>query len=243
MAQILGKAIYVISDVALLPLSSKYEAEAAVSEVHQEREKRLTNSEAGSDSSDGESVLEPTTEGQGTTDAHSLPSPSSEAPADPNDGQDRPGIAEEVFARKVQYGNFASQWLSRRGWAVPGLRAATDVEKSQTKNAAQATSPSSDTLQPSSQIDMEPGGNKTPTIEQESKESPILDHDATETPAQTAALALLPKLLRSTRLILSSRSFYFAYDYDITRRLGVAKAGNVKPITAEAVDPLVSLPQ
>ena len=241
MAQILGKPIYVISDVALLPLSSKHEAEAAVSNVHQEREKRLANSEAGSDSSDGESILEPTTEGQSVIDAHSLPSPSSEAPTDLNDGQDKPGIAEKVFARKLQYDNFASHWLSRRGWAVPGLRAATDIREPQTNTPAQAASPSSDTVQPSSETGMEPGGNRAPTIEQESKESPDLGPDSSETPAQTAALALLPKLLRSTRLILGSRSFYFAYDYDITRRLGVAKAGNVKSITAEVVDPLVSL--
>jgi SacI homology domain len=50
---------------------------------------------------------------------------------------------------------------------------------------------------------------------------------------------LLPKLLRSTRLILSSRSFYFSYDFNITRRMGDPRILNAKPLGYEDIDPLV----
>ena len=62
-------------------------------------------------------------------------------------------------------------------------------------------------------------------------------HDKEGTPE--IALSLLPKLLRTLVLMLCSRSFYFSYDLDITRRLGT-QLGRSKDLPLhKAIDPLV----
>ncbi len=56
--------------------------------------------------------------------------------------------------------------------------------------------------------------------------------------------SLLPKLLRTTRILLASKSFFFSYEYDITRRLGSqgnqSMKGSELPLY-KTVDPLVRL--
>ncbi len=52
--------------------------------------------------------------------------------------------------------------------------------------------------------------------------------------------ALVPKLLRTTRMLLSSRSFFYSYDLDITRRLGGEIVKNPELPLSKSVDPLVS---
>ena len=54
------------------------------------------------------------------------------------------------------------------------------------------------------------------------------------------ANALVPKLLRTTRMLLSSRSFFYSYDLDITRRLGGEIVRNPEIPLSKSVDPLVS---
>lgn len=54
------------------------------------------------------------------------------------------------------------------------------------------------------------------------------------------ANALVPKLLRTTRMLLSSRSFFYSYDLDITRRLGGENMRNAELPLSKSVDPLVS---
>ena len=56
------------------------------------------------------------------------------------------------------------------------------------------------------------------------------------------ANALVPKLLRTTRMLLSSRSFFFSYDFDVTRRLGGEIVKNPDIPLSKSVDPLVSIP-
>ena len=49
----------------------------------------------------------------------------------------------------------------------------------------------------------------------------------------------LPKILRNSRLILSSRSFYFSYDIDLTRRLAGFTTDGTEQVTHESLNPLV----
>lgn len=55
------------------------------------------------------------------------------------------------------------------------------------------------------------------------------------------ANALLPKLLRTTRMLLSSRSFFFSYDFDVTRRVSGEIVKNLEIPLSKSVDPLASL--
>lgn len=55
-----------------------------------------------------------------------------------------------------------------------------------------------------------------------------------------ATNTLLPKFLRTTQMLLGSRSFFFSYELDITRRLGkIENKGSEIPLH-RSVDPLVS---
>ena len=59
-------------------------------------------------------------------------------------------------------------------------------------------------------------------------------------PPESVAKTLLPKLLRTTRMLLASQSFFFSYDLDITRRIdNQSSKGSELPLH-QSVDPLVS---
>lgn len=53
-----------------------------------------------------------------------------------------------------------------------------------------------------------------------------------KSPDSTAGVAhtLLPKFLRTTRVLLTSQSFFFSYDFDITRRLGEGNKPSELPL-------------
>lgn len=61
-------------------------------------------------------------------------------------------------------------------------------------------------------------------------------------PDNVDTVNLLPKFLKTTRILLASKSFFFSYEYDITRRLGCQGSQTAKgselPLH-RAVDPLV----
>lgn len=50
---------------------------------------------------------------------------------------------------------------------------------------------------------------------------------------------LLPKIVRSTKLILGARSFFFSYDVNLTRRLAEMGPGEIQNITRDNLNPLV----
>ena len=54
------------------------------------------------------------------------------------------------------------------------------------------------------------------------------------------ANSLLPKLLRTTRVLLTSHSFFYSYDMDITRRSGTGSAKSSDLPLYKSADPLVS---
>lgn len=101
----------------------------------------------------------------------------------------RSSVAEDVIRRKGSYGRFAKRWFSAKGWTMDQRR----------------------TLGLS-----DPAHNpKAPVPATEARKLPV-DADDSQRPATT----LLPKLLRAMYMLFGkSRSFYFSYDVDITRRL------------------------
>ena len=121
-------------------------------------------------------------------------------------------VVEDVIGKKGVYGRFAQDWFSRRGWSV---------EKRKMQGM------SSDQIAP---IDGGPG--TVPGSEAEtSLETRKTDNDLTST--------LLPKLLRTTKIILSSGNIYFSYDQDITRSLGDQSLIQKSVSLWKRVDPLV----
>lgn len=129
-------------------------------------------------------------------------------------------VVEDVFAKKGGYGRFARNWFgSRNGWAAKrklagvGLSSAgVDAEHDEVPTLVSGT----------------PSEEETGKGEGESE-----DRDG-------HVAALLPKLLKTTSLLFgSSRSFFFAYDYDITRSVSNWKTENGAEVPLhEEVDPL-----
>ena len=148
------------------------------------------------------------------------------APANEDGSGNRPGgperstsnVVEDVISKKGQYGRFAERWFSRKGWSTDKRRAqgmsTADEDKPPLVGAAE------DALAKDSRevaVDKRPANMDVSgqTSVLESREKPQLGSREANT-----ANALVPKLLRTTRMLLSSRSFFYSYDLDITRRLG-----------------------
>ena len=239
-AQIFGKPIYVVTDVALLPLSSPIEAGKGIVAAVRQRE---TMADADEDSSDAESTLEDSQEGHSAEDAHEEPSPADDVrlKAGKDDGTAGTNIAVDVFTRRGPYGKFASQWFTKKGWGVPGVRTPSKTEgvaaePSQKANAASPSEPPATSMKDAITSPPTEGASSEKAAGPISSAEPT---SQTPTSEKNATTPLLPKLLQSTRLILSSRSFYFSYDFNITKRLGDPPMLRPKSLVHEDIDPLV----
>jgi hypothetical protein len=121
-------------------------------------------------------------------------------------------VVEDVIGKKGVYGRFAQDWFSRRGWSM-------DKRKMQGMSSDE-TAPIDETL------------DQVPV----SKEEIVLTRSEN---GNDLISTLLPKLLRTTRILLSSGNFYFSYDHDITRSLGNQSSISKSLSLWKRVDPLV----
>lgn len=150
-----------------------------------------------------------------------------------------PSIAEDVISRRGSYGRFAQRWFSRSGWLQEQKRlmgltankrpvdvdeeAITDTPATENTTKSPLAEPSppgtaaATTSSDSNTADNSPPATDDVVVDTASSTPPLQpgDHSHTE---DSAVVSLLPKLLRTTQMLFgASRSFYFSYDYDITR--------------------------
>lgn len=119
-------------------------------------------------------------------------------------------VAEDVMARKGGYGRFAQKWFSKKGWTV-------DQRRNMGMTSSESTEPSASA--PAQEHEQDTSALAYGDEAQDAKD--IKDQKVSDVTAN-----LLPKLLRTTQILFgSSRSFYYAYDYDITRSLATKKSG------------------
>ncbi|CEI66899.1 hypothetical protein FVEN_g8547 [Fusarium venenatum] len=110
---------------------------------------------------------------------------------DARPGSARSRVAEDVIRRRGSYGRFAQRWFSRSGWTLDQKR------NMGLSNAPKVSEAASTVVESSSDEAQEGPGNVAPSEPE-----------------------LLPKLLRTAHVLFgSSRSFYFSYDFDLTRSL------------------------
>ena len=133
-------------------------------------------------------------------------------------------IAEDVIGKKVRFGRFAANWLSRKNLGLPRPGALEqDV--------------------PESPVDVAPAPlDNTSDVKDENIKEALPEEIRTESegpPKSAQAADLLPKLLRYTKLLFASHNFFFAYDYDITRSLHTQEARKGQLPLHKVVDPLV----
>lgn len=150
-------------------------------------------------------------------------------------------IAEEVIGKRVRFGKFAASWLSKKALGLSGLNAVGAQDTDHIADNKKAATPP---MQTATQI--LPGvsnaeGQNTPASIPDVQDHPSLqDGKAAEgSTSIEETVELLPKLLRYTKLIFASHNFFFAYDYDITRPIGVLESQKSTVPLYKVVDPLV----
>lgn len=232
MAQIYGKPIYAVTDVAVIPTSSQTDARHAIAQA-----KEQLREESGQDDLASEdSISDAETDG-GAADISSVPvSPIRESFH--ARGQSVNSIAEDVIGKKVRFGRFAANWLSRKTLGLPGLgnvgQDTSEVLLGNLKSDNATPDPpgvsSSNTDAPAPALETNTAGFAVPQTSNISQSS------------SDPTVGLLPKLLRYTKLLFSSHNFFFAYDHDLTRLVGAQEASRTDHLPLhKAVDKLVRM--
>ncbi|KAG9192475.1 hypothetical protein G6011_11209 [Alternaria panax] len=223
-ALIRGKPIYKITDVALIPLSSQADADKAIAATrdHLKRRNRAPGLEDGDSDSASEDGAPSVTD--------SLVEDSSSAPSETKDtvtGQkgsatQKTSVAEDVIQRKGVYGRFADKWFSRKGWSADNrrLQGLSSEENLAAKNVPQnvdsVVPKEEEQSKTESKPDAIPAGDKH--ISEPVRPEAIPKALSGEQDAAT--VALLPKILQTTKMYFSSGNFFFSYDYDISHGIG-----------------------
>ncbi|GME25158.1 Synaptojanin [Neofusicoccum parvum] len=244
-AQVRGKPIYVVTDVALIPLASQAEANNAIAQAR-ESQKRHRGSEGNGEDSGSESDTDTDTD---TSSDHltvdeSLPdTPPQEAEKDATTAtalDQRTSVAEDVIGRKGVYGRFAQRWFSRKGWSAEGRRMqgmSSDEDlaqkpKSRSPAPAPQDEPAAAAATASSPVSP-PASGFAATVKPTQELAENLPK-----PSDNTTGTLLPKILKTTKLYFSSRSFFFSYDFDLSRSLGKQRETHSSLPLFKLYDPL-----
>jgi SacI homology domain len=127
-------------------------------------------------------------------------------------------VVRDVIAKKGVYGRFTDRWFSKKGWTAEqrrkqGLSGEEDLQR--IKSA---------TNDPASLSDDRESPNESPPVEDAGPNLDASEHQIA--PAEVAhvmessrdpQIPLLPKLLTTTKIFFGSKSFFFSYDYDLSR--------------------------
>ncbi|KAF8425882.1 SacI homology domain-containing protein [Tirmania nivea] len=256
-----GVPVYVVTDVALIALSSQSSAQEAIAKAKASRARHTSDDEDETDSSDDESEA---TEGEDHKDAPSIAA-RGVGSARSSTESDRP---DTVGSRGV-YGLFAQKWFSKSGWTAArpkGGQGGKSVEGPKTSMEVTDDEPGNQDVTPTPRpapgerrqsTDLREGIVPPPSPRPENKPAlelesfpalPLSEEERAEQlkiaeqVKEDAVHSLTPKLLHTTRLLLgASKSFFFSYDMDITRPFSQqqqqAQAAGDTPLWTN-VDPL-----
>lgn len=235
-AQILGKPIYVVRNVAIVPLATHSDANHAITQAQRtvnELEKESDHSSSSSSTdhgSDNEVDTEADSEAEGMVASPAVNFETSEEPTNSK-------IVQDVLKFKGRNSRMAFNWFNRRRWGASGGSPSATSQIPST-DAAQHASDESSSKTENGKTDVE----DTPV---EAETEAVLGTTAKniETHAQLTsnkALEFLPKLLRYTKLIFASNNFFFAYEHDLTRQYYQPESRASQLPLHVLADPLVS---
>ncbi|OTB16670.1 hypothetical protein K445DRAFT_296703 [Daldinia sp. EC12] len=205
-AQVRGFPVYVVTDVALTPCTSRSEAESAIANTATKL--RQASADKFVEDSDSESEVDArsVTGGDDAEDPGALSDRETSEDKDTSGaGGEKSSIAEDVIKHRGSYGRFAQRWFSRKGWMMDQKRnlGMTSVE----------------TDQAGDQVDDESNKAKKGDPDKELSDT-VVKEKVDPPPTPSAGESLIPKLLRFSHIWLgTSRSFFFSYDFDLTRSL------------------------
>lgn len=226
-ASICGFPVYVITEVALTPCSSYNDASESVAKTAAQLQNKVGGETAEDDESDTDTDI----------DAQSVKS--DEVPTDddepvltdPQGSKGPAGLAgsvvQDVMSRRGSYGRFAQRWFSKSGWQQESKRNMGLSQSEEALDAAYYKDKGAAT--PGAEAKADP---KAPAASSEDKDAPV----AAGVPVKEAKEegmappTLLPKLLRTTQIMFgSSQSYFFSYDYDLTRSVARQQRDGVQP--------------
>ncbi|KAH5232047.1 hypothetical protein HBI62_066990 [Parastagonospora nodorum] len=238
-AQIRGKSIYKITHVSLIPLSSQAEADKAITSAreHVRRQNKAHAAGAGdtdSEDEEGAPSVADSLDDDGTTTSSEV--------IDPVTGQKGPAkgdssVAADVMQRKGVYGRFADKWFSRKGWSADSRR--TQGLSSQ-ENPTGKVPKNVESTPKDEELGADPADQEAlPSSEKVAPESvkPENIPKALEGQKDATTVALLPKILQTTRMYFSSGNFFFSYDYDLSHSIGTSRPNSSLPLFRQ-FDPL-----
>ncbi|KAE8377857.1 SacI homology domain-containing protein [Aspergillus bertholletiae] len=203
-AQIQGKPIYTVTNVAVIPTSSHEDASRAISLAKEQ----LLQGEGGQDeTASEESISDVETDGE-DLDVSTVPS-SPVRETSHSRAYSVSSIAEDVIGKKARFGRFATNWLSRKTLGLPGFGTVGQGSTDTSKGTDQKMPYPVDT-----DVNKENAKATGSEIDVSPRES------AGQPSSTDPTVELLPKLLRYTKLLFASNNFFFAYDYDLTRHIG-----------------------
>lgn len=204
--------IYVITNIALIPLSSRTDASRAIEKAKPGR-KAIVDSAAdtGSDTEgeiyiddDDASVVDDDIQGDITAASKAATKASSKA-------QGQTSIGQDVFTKKGQYGRFAEKWFSKRGWTVDRRRAegmtGLESELPQTEQLREEKKdrPTDyDKPENKPQPDVDAADSSTSPNDNGDKELNERVEEVEESVKDSVAHSLTPKLLHTTKLLLAT---------------------------------------
>ncbi|KAL1598811.1 hypothetical protein SLS60_007953 [Paraconiothyrium brasiliense] len=239
-AQIRGKPIYKITDVALIPLSSQADADKAIvsAREHVQRHRKAQGLEGDDYDSESDEEDTPTV----TDSLEEEPPPLPNEVKDPVTGQEGPAdrrtsVAEDVMQRKGVYGRFADKWFSKKGWRsdnrrTQGMSSTEDLRKAMPKNVESIPKDEEGPVSPSNP-DALPAEDKDMPGPISPKEIP----KALGGEKDRTTIVLLPKILSTTKMYFASGNFFYSYDYDLSHGVGRQQRSSSVPLSKQ-FDPL-----
>ena len=235
-----GSPIYVITGIAIIPLSSQLDASTAIQQA-----KETSRQESGDDTSLDQDIGSSDEEGGHLDDSlsgdgHHDPSVGSKTQSNSGKPTTSTSIAQDVIGKQGQYGRFAERWFSSKGWKTDGRRAQGMSDEASIKEEPQGSLAGDGNARIITPGSSTPGDNGSAEGDKSTVEQQEAVPSSEDTPARNVTNNLLPKLLRTTKMLLASRSFFYSYDYDITRRIGSQERRGGDGPLHQGVDPLVS---
>ncbi|KAL2871853.1 SacI domain protein [Aspergillus lucknowensis] len=207
-AQIQGKPVYAIGNVAVIPTSSHADANHAITQAKESilQGEESDDSDTGSEDAD---VSEAESD-DGDADVNTAPASPVRGSPHSRTGSISSNVTETMMGKRPRFGRFAANWLSRKAMGLPGL--GTVELNADTVGIPLVELKERDIIAARSEY----AANDDKSITPENDGVSPKDNEV-EPPTMTKPMELLPKLLRYTKLIFSSRNFFFSYDYDLTR--------------------------
>ncbi|KAH8699066.1 SacI domain protein [Talaromyces proteolyticus] len=214
-AQILGKPIYAVTSVVVIPLSSQSDASHAILQAQQNIARQ--------DKESAEAILEVETssgaedDSDATAEDIAISSPGLESTENPEDKQGSTNgsrVAQDVISNRGRNGRFSLNWFSRKRWGSTGSSFSSQTKADEVEEEASSERTKQKSV--SSALKEQPEAEATHVLDDASHEEKIQDLVAPSKP-----IDLMPKLLRYTKMLFSSQNFFFSYDYDLTRRYSV----------------------